>query len=222
MSRQIAANACSLIALACAIPSAAAADMQPSAPTVVVTAFGKFAGRTINGSETVAKRLDGITIDGARIVVKVLPVRWGAPEATVPDLVKAEHPVLLLGLGEGHPGKITCESTARNAAGYPDELGEPPPSTLDASGPATRAARIAFDPAWFADANIPVVSSDDAGTYLCNNMLYVASAQAVTRVGFVHLPPQGDTADDDYCALCLPVVKGVIAHNLAADVRAGH
>ncbi len=209
--------ACGLIALAGAAIPAAATDSQQLAPTVVVTAFGKFAGRTINGSETVARRLDGATIGGARIVVKVLPVRWGAPEASVPDLVKAEHPVLLLGLGEGYPGKITCESTARNVAGFPDELGKAPPATLDPNGPATRTARIQFDPAWFTDARIPVVASDDAGNYLCNNMLYVASAQPVTKVGFVHLPPQGDARDDDYCAVCLPVVKGMIEHNLAGN-----
>jgi pyrrolidone-carboxylate peptidase len=123
--------------------------------------------------------------------------------------------VLLLGLGEGYPGQVALERTARNHAAHPDEAGAPPPAALDPAGPATRAWRLAGDPAWFPGSAVPVRLSDDAGDYLCNSMLYAALAQPVAKAGFVHLPPQERSADADYVAALLPVVVTVIERNLA-------
>ncbi len=211
----------SLVVLVSLIAASMASGAEPDSPApVLIVAFGPFAGRDVNGSATVAKALDGEMINGHRIVTLVLPVQWGMPEAKVPDAVRAKRPSLVLGLGEGFPGQARCERIAHNRAAHPDENGRRPPrAQLDPTGPATRTATLAFSAAWFADAGLPVTASDDAGDYLCNNLLYVSLAQAdVPRCGFLHLPPQGTTSDADYLALAAPVVRTLVARNLDPSV----
>jgi pyrrolidone-carboxylate peptidase len=184
------------------------------ADTIVVTGFAPFAGRGVNGSETIARRLDGAVIAGATVSVRILPVRWGEPERILPALA-AGRPRLLVGLGEGFPGRIAVEMVGRNRAGHPDEAGAPPPVRLG-DGPATRPARFAFDHGWCAGSPLPVVASDDAGAYLCNAWLWHACALDLPAVGFVHLPPQGDTPVDAYAAMVEPIIRALIARQLAS------
>jgi len=181
--------------------------------TILLTAYGPFAGRGLNGSETVARSLDGTDIGGARVHVVVLSVRWGEPEKIVPAAVNSLHPQLVLGLGEGYPEQAAFEQLAVNRAEHVDEANIAPPALLAADGPAQRRATVRFDRGWFA-ADAPIRLSNDAGTYLCNNLLYVAAGQVVPAAGFMHLPPQGDTPSADYIARWAPLVKTLITHNL--------
>jgi pyroglutamyl-peptidase len=183
---------------------------------VLLTGFGPFAGRGVNGSQTVVESLDGHELGGVRIVVTVLPVRWGEPERQLPPLVERWQPRLLLCLGEGRPGVVAVEGLGHNRAAHPDEAGVSAPADLG-PGPASRASRLRFDPAWFSDSSVPVVTSQDAGSYLCNATFYHALALPVDRVGFVHLPPQGATPDAAYQALCTPIIRRLIAENLSAE-----
>jgi pyroglutamyl-peptidase len=181
--------------------------------TILLTAYGPFAGRGLNGSETVARSLDGTDIGGARIHIVVLPVRWGEPEKIVPTAVNSLHPRLILGLGEGHPEQAAVEQLAVNRAEHADEAGIAPPALLATDGPAQRRSTMRFERSWFAtDAAIRL--SNDAGTYLCNNMLYVAAGQSVPAAGFMHLPPQGNTPSAEYIARWAPLVRTFISHNL--------
>ena len=202
-----------LMPLLCTTAVHAVEADSASPPAVLLTAYGPFQGRGVNGSETVARSLDGTMVGGARITVLVLPVRWGEPERAVPAAVAQQHPVLLLGLGEGWPATATVELQAVNKAEHPDEAGAPPPALLAAAGPEHRLATVEFDRTWFR-AEAAVRASRDAGTYLCNNLLYVAAAQPVARAGFMHLPPQGDVPAAEYVARWAPLVKILIAHNL--------
>ncbi|MBA3708304.1 MAG: hypothetical protein H0W83_05745 [Planctomycetes bacterium] len=200
-----------LIALLCFLACAAVDD----APIVLVTAYAPFDGRSLNGSATVARAIDGKTVGGARIATLVLPVRWGEPQAKLPTAITDLKPVLVLGLGEGYPAKVTFERIAHNRAEHPDVDHNPPPAqTLDAGGPATRPTRLAFDAAWFEKPPVPVVPSDDAGAYLCNSLFYCALALPVAKTGFMHLPPQATSTEADYCAAYVPIVLTMIEHNL--------
>jgi pyrrolidone-carboxylate peptidase len=191
-----------------------------TAPIVLVTAYGPFDGRGINGSATLAKRLEGLSLAGAMVRTAVLPVVWGEPQARLPRLVAELKPVLLLGLGEGYPGRVVVERVGRNRAAGPDVAGHAPPAAaIEADGPAERRATLAFDAAWFTASPLPVSSSEDAGTYLCNALLYSALAQPVAKIGFAHLPPQGTTPDDEYCAASLPAVRALIERNLEPKPR---
>jgi pyroglutamyl-peptidase len=187
-------------------------------PVVLLTAFGPFDGRGVNGSATIAHRLDGTLIAGARISILVLPVRWGEPERRLPAEVERLKPVALLGLGEGRPGlTVYVERMGANVArALPDVGGAlPPQAILDATAPASRPVRLRFDPSWFTDAAFLVTDSHDAGGYLCNEMLFTALGQSVSTCGFVHVPPQGDEPDDRYSEHLVPIVRDLIAHNLA-------
>jgi pyroglutamyl-peptidase len=205
-----------LLLLAAMVVRLVAEDAPPAPRLVLVTGFGPFDGRGVNGSATVARALADQRIGDATVRVLILPVRWGEPEAKLPALVAELHPALVIGLGEGYPGKVAVERVAHNRAEGPDVAGKPPASSrLDASPAATRAATLAFDAAWFSDAGLPVVASDDAGAYLCNDLMWTALGTAAPRAGFVHLPPQGDEADDAYRARLLPIVQRLIERNLA-------
>lgn len=195
--------------------AALAAIAVAGEPAILLTGFGPFAGRGVNGSETAARRLDGALIAGHRIHVRILPVRWGEPERILPAAVAELAPALVLGLGEGHPGRIAVELVGRNRAAHPDEAGAPPPASLG-DGPPERQARLAFDPAWFPGAVPPVVASADAGDYLCNAWLWHAISLPSARVGFVHLPPQGETPADGYAATVLPAVRQLIERQFPA------
>jgi pyrrolidone-carboxylate peptidase len=202
------------IVLALCLAAAAQAADQPR-PIVLVTAFGPFDGRGVNGSATLARRLEGVEVGGAVVRTAILPVRWGEPQSRVPALVDQLKPTLLIGLGEGYPNRIAVETTARNRAEGPDVDGHAPTAvSLEPTGPAERKFRLKFDAAWFTASAVPVGTSDDAGTYLCNDLLYTALGQQLERVGFVHVPPQGAMADDAYAAVCLPAIKTMIARNL--------
>lgn len=184
---------------------------------VLVTAFGPFAGRGVNGSETVARGLDGRVIGDARIAVRVLPVRWGEPERILPAAVAELRPVAIIGLGEGHPGACAFETVARNLARGADEAGTAAPARLGDAAERERRTTLAIDRASFPVDMLRV--SDDAGSYLCNALLWTALAQPVPRAGFVHLPPQGGESADAYRARIEPVILRVVEANLAAVAR---
>ena len=208
-----------VIAAACAAFSAGAgADCSAAEPVVLLTAFGPFDGRGVNGSATVAHRLEGEVVAGARISILVLPVRWGEPERRLPEAVLRLHPVLLLGVGEGLPGATVYveREGANQARPYRDADGALPPSAvLDAAAPAVLPVRLRCDLAWFAPAACPVADSRDAGGYLCNELLFTALRQPVAACGFVHLPPQGAAAAAGYADAYAPIVRTLIARNLA-------
>jgi pyroglutamyl-peptidase len=189
-------------------------------PVVLITAFKPFAGRGVNGSATLAYALERQGVPGHRLAVQIIPVIWGEPERVLPETVQRLRPVLVLGLGEGHPGRIAFERFARNRANGPDERGKPPPShRILAMGLEKRRSTLGFDAAWFTGLAHPMTTSDDAGDYLCNNLFYVALGLDAARTGFVHVPPQGDTPETTYVAEQLPALTTLISKTLATPRR---
>jgi pyroglutamyl-peptidase len=195
------------------------ADGQPvdGGPVVLITAFTAFAGRGVNGSATVAAAMDGTVISGHRLHALVMPVVWGAPEAMLPAAIARWRPRLVLGMGEGGPGRVAVELVARNRAdAIADEHGrQPAAAVLAPDGPDQRASRFSFAPEWFAGQAPAVIASTDAGGYLCNACLYAALRSAASRCGFVHLPPQEAVPDADYARRFMPVIIALIERNLA-------
>ena len=73
----------------------------------LVTGFEPYAGHRINPSAEIARRLDGATIAGVRVVGRVLPVEYGRIRAALVRVL-AELParpaaVIALGLAVGEP-----------------------------------------------------------------------------------------------------------------------
>jgi len=168
----------------------------------LVTGFEPYGGRGINPSAEVVRRVDGLQIEGAQVVGRVLPVSFAPLQARIRALVEDIEPevVVALGLWPGEP-MIRLERLALNLADFeiPDNDGLMlRDDWVDASGtpavPATLPLR-AIETALL-QGGIPARLSTTAGTFLCNATLYSFLSAAGARpgsggvpaCGFIHLP----------------------------------
>jgi pyroglutamyl-peptidase len=181
--------------LVCTLQSAYAEQLR----VVLVTGFEPFGGDITNGSWEATQHLDGKHFGNATVVVAQLPVVWGKAEAKLHALIKLHKPVLVVSFGQAGDEPVRLETTAHNMREkIPDNVGfTPAVGALDARGPATLNSTLplAEIEGHLRKAGIPVKSSDDAGTYLCNAAFYTLmreqgtdNAKPIPR-GFVHVPP---------------------------------
>lgn len=191
------------------------ARRRAAGPLVLLTGFRPFAGRAVNGSETLVRHLASRR-GGLRLRTLILPVAWGSPAAKARPLIRRLRPALVLGLGEGDPAAVASETRAVNRQTGTDSRGVTLAGVaVDPAGPPVRRARLAVPRlppagAW------PVTISTDAGQFLCNSALYVYAGTAARRVGFIHVPPQGERPAAAYVAALTPTILALIRHNLRA------
>lgn len=173
--------------------------MNPDSPIqpLLVTGFKPFGTYTLNPSEMIARRLDGTTVASRRVVGIVLPVAAALAPDLLLEAVESFRPaaVLSLGLANGRSG-LALERVGINVLDFPmpdNANAQPVDEPVVPDGPAayftTLPARAILD-AWQA-AGIPGYLSDTAGTYLCNQILYLGlhiSARFGFPSGFIHLP----------------------------------
>lgn len=181
--------------------------------SVLITGFAPFAGRGINGSSTLASALDGLRIGSHQIHARFLAVRWGEAEERLFSLIEELDPVLAIGLGEGSKSWIELEQQAVNGATGMDEHQQEAPDFLDPTGPIARQSPLSLpkiDDSWECE----VAPSQDAGRYLCNNLLYHGLSLLPDCFGFVHLPIQGTRPSQEYAATLVPPLLAIIAANL--------
>ena len=189
-------------------------------PIALVTGFGAFLDVTDNPSGLVAARLDGREIAGVTVRGRTLPVSYaGAPEALAHELAQLR-PICVVALGAGQGDAIALEGGARNRANaaHPDADGVTLEDTpLDPMA----LPRIGCDlplAAWarsLARPDAPVVTSEDAGGYVCNATYFaLLKAKGIRndRV-FIHLPRR---TDDNALAAAERVVLSAIARLVAA------
>jgi pyroglutamyl-peptidase len=160
----------------------------------VITGFEPFDGLPHNPSAALLTHLPA-TLGGRALHTAVLPVdsaRIGDALAALPMDAAL---VLHLGLAADRPA-LTLERVGLNLLDFsrPDNAGR---TVVDAEvvpgAPLALPARLpvrAILAAWRA-AGIVATTSTSAGTYLCNQALYLSLHQRApdVRVGFVHLPP---------------------------------
>lgn len=171
-------------------------------PRLLLTGFGPFPGAPRNPTETVVARLSARVDLAARmeIVPRILPVTWEAVAAFDRVLTEtAPDAVAMLGLAR-RARVVRVECRARNHAlvAAVDADGRRPASTRlgPEDGPfrAARAPTRAMVTA-IARLGLPVALSEDAGTYLCNGLLWRALDGPSSRpTAFLHLPPTRDVA----------------------------
>ena len=172
-------------------------DMRPA---VLLTGFGPFPGIPVNASADLVRdvvRRAGRTFPAFRFVAAILPTEWRRAPGLVAELHDRFAPVLSLhfGVAAGTEG-IRLETRAENVcrASFDAVNLMPLTGTLCVDGPATRQitldipaiSQVLNDRGW------PCSTSEDAGGYLCNAVLYQSLASAEARgggaVGFVHIP----------------------------------
>ena len=176
-------------------------DATRAAPrqVVLVTGFEPYGGRGINPAAEVAKRMNGLAVDGGVVVGQTLPVSFRGLREHMAAVLGEIDPVAILSLGlwPGEP-VIRLERVAQNLAAFeiPDNEGlviEDLP--IAAGAPQAIPARLplrAIERALL-DAGIPARLSNSAGAFLCNAVMYTCLAESLRLrpdipCGFVHLP----------------------------------
>lgn len=165
--------------------------------TVLVTGFGDYADEADNPSGSIARRLDGLRVDGSDIVGVVLPVDTATVEAALAAALDRACPdvVVVTGVAPGRTAPA-LERVALNVRDFPipDTDGrEPVDEPVVADGPpaylSTLPIKAVLD-RWHR-AGLPGYVSNTAGTYLCNQTFYLArhlTAGTAVRAGMVHIP----------------------------------
>ena len=166
--------------------------------TILLTGFEPFGGSHINPSIEACKPLDGKTINGVKIKVVQIPLRY---DEVKPDLIKAieeTKPVAVICTGQAGSSIINLERVAINVvdARLPYNCGtQPVDKTIDPTGPAAYFSKLPLRKLLSAltEAKIPAVISNSAGTFGCNHifyelMHYVSESHIDIPAGFIHVP----------------------------------
>ena len=168
-------------------------------PVLLVTGFGAFPGAPFNPSQAIVERLSGtferrIARLGVRLERRILPVVFSGAEQRLASLLSETRPAAVLHIGlAGRRKTLGVEVRARNVVSrlHPDAaracaerqtvetLG---PSAIRSRWPAIRTA-VALT-----RKGAPARLSTDAGTYVCNQTLYLTLRSSAPIVGFIHIP----------------------------------
>jgi pyroglutamyl-peptidase len=170
--------------------------------TILLTGFGPFPGKSDNASARLVPKLAHLAarrFSAHRVVARILPTEWERAPERLEAFYAREQPKLVLHFGVSRNATTyVIETLARNVRKpQEDAIGAlPSRETVVRGGPPSLAARLpAEDIAQrLAAIKVPVVTSDDAGGYLCNALLYRSLMLAnerdgVDNVGFFHIPP---------------------------------
>lgn len=173
---------------------------RPMFRTVLVTAFQPFGGRATNASLLAMRVLRN---DHAWLRTRILPVDSHLGPLRLRRALREVKPDALVMLGEaGGSREIRLETMAWNELDFriPDAAGrQPVKSPIHLDGPGFLASTLPFATlrTSLADDGFPVVCSEDAGRYLCNQILFDALHHIEARslgcmAGFVHLPLESE------------------------------
>jgi pyroglutamyl-peptidase len=161
---------------------------------MLVTGFEPFGGDTSNPSWTVAQALNGVELNGVRVVSKRLPVDGRkAPRALKNAIVRTQPAaIVMLGLARGRV-QVALERVAVNIMDYriPDNAGRVQTGqSIHPDGPDAYLSSLPVDDilkVW-RTRKLPGYVSNSAGLYLCNQVFYVARHAASVPAGLIHLP----------------------------------
>lgn len=165
--------------------------------TAVVFGFGPFDIYKENPSQSIAMKLDGLTIGGAEVSGHVLTVDHARVEKEIIAELDRHKPSVALGLGlAAGRTKLSVEKVAINympvrTRGGNKKLGGA--ARIDACAPDGIFANI--NPEKIVEVlnrkGIPASLSLSAGSFLCNHAMFIIVREAVKRGmagGFIHLP----------------------------------
>jgi pyroglutamyl-peptidase len=171
-------------------------------PTILLTGFGPFPGYDSNATTAlipaVADRARG-QFPHYHVVDEVLCVEWSRAPRDLQRLLAGTKPVLALHFGVcANARGFQVELVGRNVRGARhDAAGKlPKGETVIPTGPAMLASTVPAERiiARLLRGGYPCSTSNNAGNYLCNALMYhsLAAARGQTAPflsGFVHVPP---------------------------------
>jgi len=176
--------------------------------TVLVTGFGPYGNTPTNPAQGVAEALDGTTVEGAKIVGRIVPCVFFEAIQAAASAIDALQPELVVMLGEyGGRAMVTVERIAQNLNdasryGLADNAGKAPvDEPIVSGGPAAYRATLPIRAMVKAmrGAGYPADISDAPGTLVCNHLMYgvlhhIASQELPIRAGWIHLPALPEVA----------------------------
>ncbi len=169
---------------------------------VLVTGFDAFGTTPVNPAGSVARKLDGVMINGTTIVSRIAPAAFFKSIEYVKEAIADIQPDVVIMLGEyGGRSMITVERIANNfndATRYQlvDNEGcalqDQPTDPKGPVGYYTTLPIRAMVKAMRA-AGVPADISDTPGTFVCNHLMYgilhhIATTKLPIRAGWIHLP----------------------------------
>jgi pyroglutamyl-peptidase len=188
---------------------------KSSVPVVLLTGFAPFGGEASNPSWDAVAPLANKRIGGHRIVVRQLPVEFGASLQVLQAAIRETKPALVLCVGQaGGRAQLSIERVAINIddARIPDNADACPIDVpIVADGPAAYFTTLPIKAMLVAmrEAGIPAEVSQTAGTYVCNHVFYglmhALRGKPRIRGGFIHIPYAPEQAARHPGAPSLPV-----------------
>jgi pyroglutamyl-peptidase len=170
-------------------------------PIILLTGFGPFPGVDSNATGELIPELTAAArarFPEHEVIGEVLPVEWSRGPQALERLLAGDRAVLALHFGVSREAEgFQIELVGRNLRGArPDASGALPSgeAVID-SGPAALASTLPAKRilARLARGDFPCCTSNDAGDYLCNALMYHSLSAAQTLPtpflsGFVHVP----------------------------------
>lgn len=165
--------------------------------TLLITGFEPFGGDELNPALEAVKRLEGLQLEGARVVTCTVPVVLQTSIDAVIGAIKTHKPDYVMTVGQaGGRSAITPERVAINIDDYriPDNEGNQPiDQKVVENGPDAYFSTLPIKAMVKAmqDKGIPAQLSNTAGTFVCNHLFYgVQHYLRDTNInhGFVHIP----------------------------------
>ena len=162
---------------------------------ILVTAFEPFGGEGLNPTEMALEKLPEM-IGGFSVRKLVLPVEFARARGIASAAYDALQPAAVLMFGQaGGRSAVTPERRAKNLmdARIPDNAGFMPKGLPVVPGgpeflPSTFSAERITEA--LLARGIPAECSDDAGTFVCNTLLYgmLGHIKGTVPAGFIHVP----------------------------------
>lgn len=190
--------------------------------TLLLTAFEPFGGEDRNAAldavQSVPDRVGDLRI--ARLTV---PTAFGTSVDTVMAAIAREQPDAVLMVGQaGSRGKLTPERRAVNRmhARIPDNAGiQPQEQPIVPGGPEEYYVNLDAEELAQAirAAGVPAEVSDDAGSFVCNQLLYsvlhwLKTNKLAIPAGFLHVPRTNEQTSGKQPSLPLSqIVDGLLA-----------
>lgn len=159
-------------------------------PRVLFTGFTPFQEHERNASWDVARA--AAATFGAEAAARLLDVSFEEARIVAGTRLARE---LVVAIGIAPTGSIRVERRGKNVRGASrDNAGTVSPGTLLGAGPVQRVSNVAesrFVDVLAAECPLPVVTSEDAGEYVCNAFFYHllgARDEGGAEAVFVHIP----------------------------------
>jgi pyroglutamyl-peptidase len=165
---------------------------------ILLTGFEPFGGSEVNPSILACRKLEGREIEDFLVVVEKIPLRFKKIRKLIEELVDSHDPAAVVCTGQAGGTSIELERVAINVADarIPYNCGfQPVDDPLNTKGSAAYFTKLPLRSIErsLKAVRIPVVISNSAGTFGCNQIFYhlmdhLARKHLDIPAGFIHVP----------------------------------